>query len=406
LSVPKNGSASTVQHAARRVAGSASNRGAPWLRQRRGRPTRAHEGAQWRVAQALVAIDAERATTPQAWVAAVLDHPEFVSARRDVRASVAAIAQLLAGASEQRSLLVRRLTWEAMAERLGCTTRTVARLLQRLHTARLLGRVAPGRSAQYAPADESGERQAESAVYVLAMPSSEAASAVDSVDESVTPPHPSVSSNNPSRASASGAHEAAAVAAIQAARESGRRLAGPTDRRLIEALPTAHRVPFWDARRVPQTRVEMLAAAAELRRRSFVLRRSSLRALRSVTRDFWAAGWTVGDVLCALDRQPDGSSWPHSGAYGVRSVRAWCCYRLRRWRDADGSPLPSPSIRRQRQRAALVAQQERDRQERLEARLRASQRPATAATRRLVQDAKEAARAAAARLRRPHPIRA
>lgn len=393
-----------MQHAARRVARPTTGRRGSWFKQRRGRPTKAQEAAQWRVAQALVAIDADRAGTPQTWVAAVVEHPEFANARRDVRGSIAAMAQLLAGASERGSLLVRRLTWEAMAKHLECTTRTVARLLQRLHTAGLLGRVAPGRSAQYSPADEAGERHAESAVYVLAVPSVRDADRVDSVDESVTPPHLPVSSNNPSRASATGAREAVAVAAIQAARESGRTLTGPADRRLVEGLPAAHRVPFWDVQRVPETRVEMLAAAAEMRRRSFVLRRSSLRALRSVARDFWAAGWTVADVLRALDQRPDGSPWPHSGAQRVRSVRAWCCYRLRRWRDAAGAPLLSASARRQRARAALIAQQERDRQERSEARKRASERPATAATRRLVQEAREAARAAAARLRHPHPV--
>ncbi len=406
MSVPTIGSESTVKRAARRVAASASGRGGPWLRRRRGRPTRAQEAAQWRVAQALVAINADRATTPQAWVVSVLEHPEFAGARRDVRDSIGAMAQLLAGASERGSLLVRRLTWEAMAKHLECTTRTVARLLQRLHAAGMLGRVAPGRSAQYSPANEAGERRAESAVYVLAVPAVRDAEPVNSVDESVTPPHLPVSSNNPSRASATGAREAEAVAAIQDARESGRRLTGAADRRLIEQLPNAHRAPFWDVQRVPETRVEMLAAAAEMRRRSFVLRRSSLRAIRSAARDFWVAGWSVADVLRALDLRPDGSQWPHSGAHCVRSVRAWCCYRLRRWRDAAGTPVLSPSARRHRARAALIAQQERDRQERSEARKRASERPATPATRRLVQEAREAARAAATRLRHPHPVRA
>lgn len=112
----------------------------------------------------------------------MVDHPEFAAARRDTRRAVEAIAQLLAGASERGSLLVRRLTWEAMAKHLGCTRRTVARLLQRLHRAGLLGRVAAGRRAEFAPLDAKGERHADSAVYVLAVP----AAAVDSGDEGVT----------------------------------------------------------------------------------------------------------------------------------------------------------------------------------------------------------------------------
>ncbi|UYG18311.1 hypothetical protein BRM3_14895 (plasmid) [Brachybacterium huguangmaarense] len=350
-----------------------------------------------------MAIDAQRASTPQSWVSTVMDHPEVATARRDVRASIERLATLLAGASERGSLLVRRLTWDRLAELLECTTRTVARLLSRLHSCRLLGRVAPGRSAQYAPLDESGERHAESAVYVLAVPSAGDVHAVDSGDESVTPPHPPVSSNTPSRASAMGAHEAASLAAMEEARQSGRRLSGPADRRLIEGLPASHRSPFWDVHRVPATRVEMLAAAAEMRRRSLPLRRASLRAIRAAARDFWVSGWSVADVLAALDHRPDGSLWPHSGAHGVRSVRAWTCYRLRRWRDRQGQPIRSTSTRRREERMALLAQQETDRLERLAARQRAAERPATAATRQLVEEARRACRAGASRLRHPQP---
>lgn len=387
MSVPNIASGSSTSHARR---GS--------RRRAKGRPTREHEAAPWRVAQALVAIDAERATTPQAWVAAVLEHTDFTAARKDTRAAVEAIAQLLAGASERGSLLVRRLTWQAMAERLECTTRTVARLLQKLHRAGLLGRVAAGRAAQYAPVDDKGQRHADSAVYVLAVP----APARDSGDEPVTPPHLQVSSNNPSPASARRAREDAAVAELEAVRKSGRALSGRADRQLIEALPAASRTPFWDLDQVPANRTEMLAAAAEMRRRSFVLRRASLRAVRSVARDFFSAGWSVRDLLMALDRRPDGTSWPHAGAHGVRSVRGWFSHRLRRWRDADRNPLLSPSIRRRRERAAVLARQDRDRQDRLAARQRAAANPITTATAQLLNEARAAARAAATRLRYTH----
>ncbi|GAA1334431.1 hypothetical protein GCM10009592_30140 [Brachybacterium rhamnosum] len=391
MSVPNLRSSSSTLHESIRAA-----------RRGRRRPARAHEAAAWRVAQALVAIEAERASTPQAWVAAVLEHPDFAAARTDTRRALEAIAQVLAGASEPGSLLVRRLTWEAMAERLECTTRTVARLLRKLHQARLLGRVAAGRSARFAPPTKDGEQHADSAVYVLAVP----APAVDSGDEDVTPPHPQVSSNNPSHASACSAREAAAREAVEAARVSGRRLSGGADRRMIEALPAAHRDPFWDVRRVPETRVEMLAAAAEMRRRSFVLRRASLRAVRSLGRDFWENGWTVADVLRALDQRPDGTSWPHSGAHGVRSVRAWSMHRLRRWRSAAGCPLPSLEERRRAHREAVLVEQERARQERLEARQRAQENPITPTTRQLLQEAREVARGAATRLRHSHPAAA
>lgn len=369
------------------------------------RPTRAHEAAPWRVAQALVAIDADRAATPQAWVEAVAAHPEFSTLRKDARLAVERMAVLLAGASERGSLLVRRLTWERMAEHLGCTTRSVARLLRRLHDARLLGRVAGGVSARFIPLAERSqtkEGEGHSAVYVLAVPAARDARAVDAGDGSVTPSHLTVSSNNPSRTRVTGAREAAAVEAVRAARTCGRALVGRSDRRMVEALPSAHREAFWDGRRTPVTRVEMLAAAAEMGRRSFVLRRASRRAVRSAARDFWAAGWSVADVLHALDYKPDGSRWPHSGADRVRSVHGWMRHRLAAWRAQSGTPLESRSAHIERQREADEAARAAEQRERQEARARAVNNPPTAATRRLVAAARAAVCDAARR--RPHPL--
>jgi AraC-like DNA-binding protein len=402
MSVPKDAGTSSVQHAARRVAGTASERPAQVLRGgRRGRPSREHEAARWRVAVALNDIHAERATTPQAWIAAVEEHPALVTARQDLRERLLRLARLLAGASERGSLLVRRLTWERIAQHLQCSRPSVARLLRKLHRTGLLGRVARGRSAQFGTPDRNGELRAESAVYVLAVPSPAEVQPVDSGDASETPPHLPVSSKNPSRATRVRAREVAAVGGIQAARASGRTLTGTEDRRMIEDLPAAHRHAFWDVHRVPETRVEMLAAAAEMRRRSFVLRRASLRAIRSAARDFWLSGWTVGDVLRALDQRPDGTPWPHSGAQGVRSVRAWCCYRLRQWRDADGAPIPSVGERRARERELLIARQEAASRQRLRDRERAVSNPRSASTLRMVEQAREAIRSASALLRYP-----
>lgn len=377
-------------------------------RRRRGssrRPIREHEAAPWRVARALVDIDAERAATPQAWVAAVAEHPDIATLRRDVWESIERLSVLLAGASESGSVLVRRLTWERMAEHLGCTTRSVARLLRRLHDAGLLGRVAAGQSAHRRPVNTTtGEVQANgnSAVYVLAVPAVRESARADSGEGSVTPSHLKVSSNNPSRTREACAREAAAVDAMEAARRSGRPLSGRSDRRMIEALPSAHRMPFWDGQRVPAGRVEMLAAAAEMGRRSFVLRRASRRAVRSAARDFWAAGWSVADVLHALEHRPDGSRWAHSGADRVRSIHGWMRHRLRAWRGADGSPLASRTARAEARRQAVQAAQAASQRERHEARQRAATNPPTAATRRLVMAARAAIRNATTR--RYHPL--
>ncbi|TSE15682.1 hypothetical protein B1A87_006980 [Arthrobacter sp. KBS0703] len=59
----------------------------------------------------------------------------------------------------------------------------------------------------------------------------------------------------------------------------------------------------------------------------------------SSCRDFFLAGWTVADILPALDWMPDGTQWPHSGAPDTkdpRRMRDWLRHRLSHWRTEAG----------------------------------------------------------------------
>lgn len=397
MSVPNNAETSSVLRA---------ERGVSRPRKRRStRPSKAHEAAPWRVAQALVAIDAQRAATPQGWVAAVVEHPDVVVLRRDRRETIARIARAVASASEVGSLLVRRLTWERLAKVCECSRATVARTLALLHDTRLLGRVAPGRSAAFRPSRGGNDTSAETALYVLALPDepeSDPADRVDSGDENETPPNLQVDRNTPARTCTRDTHARSAVDTLRAIIASGRRLIGAEDRALIESLPASDRESFWGIDEHPQTRVEELAAAAELRRRAPVMRRVRARAVRSVMRPFIESGWTVRDVLEAIDRRPDGMPAPHSGAHGVRSPRQWFAARLRAWTDHTGAPTTAPHERRRQQREALLAQSAQDRQQRATDRQRAAANPITDSTRQQLAQARAACRRQRRRLISTH----
>ncbi|WP_147794700.1 hypothetical protein [Cellulomonas sp. Y8] len=118
---------------------------------------------------------------------------------------------------------------------------------------------------------------------------------------------------------------------------------------------------------MPEDRAQRLEAALDLRWRLPVLRGISTRDLASRVRTFHLAGWSVADLVKAIDRTPDGAPHPHDGARGVRWARGWLVARLAAWLDADGVPLPAPSQVAEACRAAAV---ERARQRR--------QQPATA----------------------------
>jgi hypothetical protein len=120
------------------------------------------------------------------------------------------------------------------------------------------------------------------------------------------------------------------------------------------AAPSPPRVAHFPLNQNPQRRSEALAAAEQLRRDLPVLRRMSVRAVRSAVREFFRAGWTVAEIERAWDVRPDGSR--HIRTDAIRTPNRWVAWRLGLWRSADGTPLPPHS-------AELAAQADRHRAE-------------------------------------------
>ena len=77
-----------------------------------------------------------------------------------------------------------------------------------------------------------------------------------------------------------------------------------------------------------------------------------------VIRPFFGAGWSVGDLMVAVDRRPDGSAWPHSGDRGVREPARWLIHRLAAWLDDGGVPLLSWRQERAAAHERLMAERE------------------------------------------------
>jgi hypothetical protein len=91
----------------------------------------------------------------------------------------------------------------------------------------------------------------------------------------------------------------------------------------------------------------MLAAAGELRHAHPVLARLSARSVRSLVRPYFAAGWTVGDVLHALYYRPSATCPLPSMPLGrVYAPAGWARSRLAAWRDDTGRVLPGWHQRR------------------------------------------------------------
>ena len=272
-----------------------------------------------------------------------------------------------------------RVVNERVAELAGCCVRTVQRWLRRLEQWGLLGLVAGGRSARWAPLarsqDAEGrvvlERRNEAAVRSLVVPEGMAAAAPALASSSSAGrgpvdnegpaepgcgsrchPYPSLGILDPRTRARSGLGGKGLVPLrgaetfLGAAARPGGRVRG--DRRRA----------WWSPRRTRSTEEAVLGLARELQERLRVLWGCSDRYVMRVIRPFFGAGWSVGDLVAAVDRRPDGSVWPHSGDRGVREPARWLIHRLSAWLDGGGVPLAS--WRQERQAAHERAMAERE----------------------------------------------
>lgn len=307
-----------------------------------------------RVVHAALPKGTSRAATQAQWMEAVRTHPAFSRLRRDSFGTLMAIATQLSNAADWQSMTSRP-TWHVLGERASRSRSTVAAYLALLREAKLVGVVATGRSAGYAPM-ALDERRAEAAVYVLAVPSPVSAVArpggSSSVDEHRTPsPLPLGEGKNPLRVGARGS------------KPSNEPLRG----QILEAeqarptlLPTKRSGLLWPRFATAKRRDDRRVAASAIKRQLPVLRDLSDAKLASLLREYMQAGWTIADVVHALDTRPDGTLWPHSGAQGVRTPAAWLRFRLSAWRDEAGAVTRS---RGQRADAALAHDRARHRAE-------------------------------------------
>jgi hypothetical protein len=113
----------------------------------------------------------------------------------------------------------------------------------------------------------------------------------------------------------------------------------------------------WPTHRTPKRRIQREAAASEVRERAFLLRPMSVKDVASSCREYFQAGWTVYDIMHALDWLPDGTRHPNSGIPSTKEawrLRGWLNARLRTWRNQEGDVLRSATQRRASAEAAAI----------------------------------------------------
>jgi hypothetical protein len=305
----------------------------------------------------LVVPGPERGVAGPLWLRAVQSHPAAAGLRSDAHRNLLAVAWALAVDARHDGSTMP--TWGALVEQTGLGRRTVARWLAWLVAHQLLFVRETGSTPATRPAwqDVQGNR---AALYVLTRPKP--------VDGTGTPPATHVVSNPFTREDASDS---------QAAFGGG-----------------ASEPRVWPRLRPAATKADRLRAAMQLRADLPVLRGMSAKAIRAATGQQLRAGWTLADIVFAIDHDPGGRQ--HWRETTVKNPYGWLRHRLALW---DGHPSRSALLNDQAAEAAAAAQRRRSEH----------QAASAAAIPAAASDAYAAARAALARRPRrrastPHPI--
>ncbi|MHC5560860.1 hypothetical protein [Kocuria sp. U4B] len=295
-----------------------------------------------------------------AWKRTALEHPALELMRADGRANMRALIDVIAVQQDPASRTWRT-TWAWVAERLGVHEDSVGRMIRRLKTWGLLAVVATGRSAAYTPRS-TGKKQGEAPVYALTVtaPSSTPGPKATAeepmpVDINVGPVPPKGACPPPHARDEFSQKDAATPRPTAKA---------AAQRREVQAALSERSAPLWPAHATVRPSSEgatrqdwkhaYRCAGLELQHHALVLRQITTAYVTSVAKRHFEAGWTIADILHALDWTPNGHRYPYDAVHGIENPGAWFAARLRAWTHQDGTPHRSPD-----QRAAAEAEQRR-----------------------------------------------
>lgn len=317
---------------------------APWKRRR----VRKEFERLRSVAEEKVPADCRLASNVIVWRNWVFELPEFALLRADCRRKMAEfVERLIRIPNVDPGSMTVMPVWSRMEELLGLHRATIARYFARLASWGALCTVARGRSAAKTPT-ATGREKNEAGIYAfIQLIESEA------VDISATPdPSPDRSEPMRGRAREDTRKEQASPAPF-----SGR----VAPRRRVQAMIACRTEPFFGRHATTNAfdkrgrKAARLQAAAELQFLVLPLRRETTAWVAHVCKPFFELGWTIADIQHALDWRPDGTTWPHSGADTVRSIRAFIHVRLGAWVTESGQVMRSHNQRLQAEASRMKA---------------------------------------------------
>ncbi|MEV4364610.1 hypothetical protein [Nonomuraea sp. NPDC049625] len=284
-----------------------------------------------------------RSPSQRAFLRALKEAPEVLALRSDGYSNLLRVANDIAFHADWTTMCSRP-TRAGIVERTGLHVDTVKRWVRWLRVRGWLGTVEEGTTVRFrkgtrAGLDDDGYGN-RAAVWVLCVPR-----------QTTPPPHDHHPADQP--------EDTTAPPTVSPHRGE------TTDPSHARETPTPTRThsrisPTWGLHHTPRTKRDRLAACERLRHEATPFRRMTGWYLRHLLKPFLDAGWTVADVLHALDVRPDDSRWTYTwlSSSELRHVPGWVRYRLAAWIDADGQVLASRSQRKAAADARVRASQQ------------------------------------------------
>lgn len=300
-------------------------------------------------------MDGQKIAPTRALFLDAVDYLAREKCNRQRHRNLMRLAWELAGRSDRDMVTApkRGATWEALAELVGVSRRTIAYLIKWLREHKLLVIITPGSTPRTRPGnlwgqldDGLGNLAAEYAltVPVELLPEEDNDLEVDALNDTDDVPWPVETVTERPTFS----HVNAGVDNLCTPAVSGfsfaRTLPYAGAREMSDSTQPAS---SWPRLESPGTRKDQLAACERLRTDNrLTLGVLSAKDLRSLLRLVFDAGWTVADVEHALNRRPDGQHWGDIDPGGLvatverkRGMRSRIRHRMSLWVAADGTPL-------------------------------------------------------------------
>ncbi|MEU7993612.1 hypothetical protein [Rothia amarae] len=282
-------------------------------------------------------------------------HQTIESRRADHAHNTRKVCQALAQYLDHEKGIIRA-TWATLTKTAQVSRATLSRILRELKDNQLLGVIASGRSAEKSPRGQ--EQRNLAPVYTLLIPSP-AASHPNTDEGSFYDENGNLfvtDTPSPLRDRKISYKQAITEGIFDSFCKQGYARYARTHKNSLEKKRQTLKAEYSSQRQRNQALAHL---ARTIQHHCFDLRGISASAILEVTTPFFEIGWSVRDVLYALDYSPVNQPYNTRGAAGMRSVKKWLELRMSQWMNHD-EIMPSRTATEEqeyRQRQVQQAQQ-------------------------------------------------